>query len=915
MKSLSSNRLLHRSFLSTCVFASSIAALLISQSAQGADVVWDSSTTAGYQNAGGTWGTDNFWVDRTLSGTTLQAWNPADTAWFGGNATTAASPSGNFTIALSGTQSAAAIRQIQNGAGDFTLSGGALTLTNAGGIRADRGTFTVNSAVSTSIGINVAAQATSSIVLGGSNTINGPIALTGIGAVKLTNASAFGQTSGSALVTAGVTGGTASLDINGLTISGRTFRANNGFSASLLSSSTSSDASWAGDVQLGSTAAFSGNVAAGATGAGRSLTLSGNISGGSGGTGILSTLANSRLILTGTSNTSTAGTTVAAASTLTVGNNTATGSLGSGGVSLTAADSALVINRNNAITVANVISGAGTVTATNSTGAVTLSVANTYTGGTTISAGTLTVGIASTRSGTTITNGATGTGNVTLGGGVTLAATLHTWYAPQVTLQGDITLTGNNRQSVGFRTLDLAGGTRTLYVNPTGGTLKQTITGNTALEGTGRSRWEMQNDVGAMTVQNGNLVLATDLTGNDYAGFMFRHATSFSGNAGVTVGTNVHLQTGDTGSLGSTTANSAKLTVNGIWNLFGTLGGTAGQGNQTIYSLAGSGKVYASMISANVNGRTITINGTGGSTDFFGELSDGPGTGKLSISKTGTSTQILSGTNTYTGDTTVTAGTLQLDGSTHVNSTVHVGTSATLSGIGTVNGNATLTGNGVIDKASGSIGGTLAVTGGSWNGQGSVTGAVTSERGIFTIHTGANLTATSGLTVTGGTLTGPGSITGATSIGNNATHNAGGIGSVGSQAIAGALDYGAGSIFGWDLNANSTASGFDIVSATGNISVGENTVFNVIFGGSVDLNDAFWSTPFTTQTWSMSSIFGKAFSTGSFASVTSTANATTQGSFTITNSGTTLAWTAVPEPTSAITGFLLGVGLLRRRRN
>ena len=37
-----------------------------------------------------------------------------------------------------------------------------------------------------------------------------------------------------------------------------------------------------------------------------------------------------------------------------------------------------------------------------------------------------------------------------------------------------------------------------------------------------------------------------------------------------------------------------------------------------------------------------------------------------------------------------------------------------------------------------------------------------------------------------------------------------------------------------------------------------------------------------------------------------------RGSFTVT--GTTLNWTAVPEPTTALTGLLLTAGLLRRRR-
>ena len=343
-------------------------------------------------------------------------------------------------------------------------------------------------------------------------------------------------------------------------------------------------------------------------------------------------------------------------------NDTATGPTAITIASAVSPGAMLVSNTIKNYTISGPVSGIGAVTK-NGSGNLTLSGANTYTGGCTVNAGTLTIGIASTKTLTTLNTGATGKGNVSLGGGVTLAQSGNIWYAPQVTLQGDITLAGTARQTVGFPTLDLGGGSRTLYINPTGAPVKQTIAANIAFDGTGRSRWEMQNDIGAMTVQNGNLILATNLTGNDYAGFMFRNATSFANNTEVTVGANVHLQTADTGSLGSTTANSAQLTVNGIWNLFGTFGGAAGQGNQTIHSLAGSGKIYASMVATNVNSRTIMINGTSGSTEFSGQLSNGPGTGKLSIQKTGASTQILSGANTYTGDTTVSGGVLGVNGS------------------------------------------------------------------------------------------------------------------------------------------------------------------------------------------------------------------------------------------------------------
>jgi autotransporter-associated beta strand protein len=348
------------------------------------------------------------------------------------------------------------------------------------------------------------------------------------------------------------------------------------------------------------------------------------------------------------------------------------------------------------------------------------------------------------------------------------------------------------------------------------------------------------------------------------------------------------------------TASAGKVTATGFATP--TLGGLTG--STDLATVIDTG--YSAIT-------TLTLNPqTGQSQSYSGVIADGA-TG-MNLVKSGAGTQTLTNAQTYTGSTNIDGGTLQLDGSTHASSTVNIGTAGALTGTGTVNGNATLTGNGIINKASGTIAGTLAVTGGNWNGAGTVSGAVTQTSGVFSIGTGANLTATSGLDVTGGTLTGAGAITGNTSIGSGAIHNAGGIGTVGSQAITGNLDYGTSSIFDWDLNANSTASGFDTVSATGDITVGASTVFNVVFGTGVDLGDVFWSTASPTQEWSMASIFGKVFTSGSFASVTSTADPLTQGAFTITGGGSTLTWTAVPEPTSALAGLLLGAGLLRRRR-
>jgi fibronectin-binding autotransporter adhesin len=198
------------------------------------------------------------------------------------------------------------------------------------------------------------------------------------------------------------------------------------------------------------------------------------------------------------------------------------------------------------------------------------------------------------------------------------------------------------------------------------------------------------------------------------------------------------------------TTATINVDANGV---LGTRGGAV-----TIGALNGAGKV--SPLWSNASSTTLTLGNGNGSGSFSGII-HGNGSsavdgniegGTLALTKIGNGTQILSGANTYTGATTITTGTLEVNGSLASGSTVGIGTAGTLSGIGTINGNTTLTGAGVINKSSGTLAGTLGVTGGNWNGAGSVTGVVTSSSGTFTIGTGANLTANSGLNVTGGTI-------------------------------------------------------------------------------------------------------------------------------------------------------------------
>jgi hypothetical protein len=180
------------------------------------NLVWDSSTDTGYQNANGTWGADNFWTTNTGGGTVLAPWTSNAVAWFGGNATAAASPSGNFTVNVSGTQTANTVRQIQGGAGDFTLTGGTLVVTTGNGLRADRGTFTVNSVITnsasaTTMHLNVQ-SATGLLIVGGNNTYTATSQIRGVagGIVRLNNAGALGTGSSVEFVNSSVL-----LDLNG----------------------------------------------------------------------------------------------------------------------------------------------------------------------------------------------------------------------------------------------------------------------------------------------------------------------------------------------------------------------------------------------------------------------------------------------------------------------------------------------------------------------------------------------------------------------------------------------------------------------------------------------------------------------------------------------------------------------------
>jgi autotransporter-associated beta strand protein len=171
--------------------------------------------------------------------------------------------------------------------------------------------------------------------------------------------------------------------------------------------------------------------------------------------------------------------------------------------------------------------------------------------------------------------------------------------------------------------------------------------------------------------------------------------------------------------------------------------------------IGGGGIVVGNSIntanSANIQDRTLTLDGTSGSFSYSGVIMDKPvanttATSTLSLAKTGASTQTLSGTNTYTGATTVSGGNLIVSGSIASSATT-VGSGATLS----------LSGSGTV--------GSVTVNSGTFQlGTAGTAGAVTINDGTL-----GGVGTVNSLTFTGASTFGPGNSPGTVAIADGGT--------------------------------------------------------------------------------------------------------------------------------------------------
>jgi autotransporter-associated beta strand protein len=404
------------------------------------------------------------------------------------------------------------------------------------------------------------------------------------------------------------------------------------------------------------------------------------------------------------------------------------------------------------------------------------------------------------------------------------------------------------------------------------------------------------------------------------------------------------------GARGLTKAGSGQLTLTGSNSFSGTLGifGTLNANSiadSTVNSALGKGNT----IRIGTSGGTGTLNMTAGATDTNRQIQIGNGTDPAHF-----------GGARINNNTTNGAGTLVFTNANFnaLNATAIIGRTLTLGGANTDANEI----QGIIrdNSASGTIGVTK-VDAGTWvlsgsnSSPGGYTGATSVNGGRLSISSTGTINNTSGVSIgagefnynnsttaltqgitfsgSTGTLSGTGTITPAVTITSGNRQTAGTsvttgnpTATLGKQTFSGGITYNTGSIFEWNLTGDTDTTigtrgiNYDAVN-TASLGATTGAIFRVVLNGAQDFSESFWD---SNRTWSDIFKTGDAGSDLSIASIFSApvqyynsagvlTTPTAQGSFTI--SGTSLAWTAIPEPTSALAGLLLTAGLLRRRRN
>lgn len=349
------------------------------------------------------------------------------------------------------------------------------------------------------------------------------------------------------------------------------------------------------------------------------------------------------------------------------------------------------------IVVNSVISGTGSLEVTRdaaSNNLLQLSGANTFTGGFTLNSGAVVnIGVAAVFSAGNTTSSALGSYNgtqfLTINGGRINSGNF-SFHARDAKINGDFTFATTGRTE--FRgNYDLQNGTRTMTLTRSMTAASTVIQGgNVAL------RFSLDNEITSFS--NGTLRLAADasIAEGTFVPVIANFGTAFSANAGLTLGSKVMYSAG-TGSLNVASAvPSVTLEAGSYWNL----AEGAAVRNPQVNSLAGAGTVLSVGTATAGTAYTLTIRGNSGTvSNFSGSVINSDtntfatsSAGIVGVTKEGSTTQIFSGSNTYTGPTIINGGALVVNGNISTSSLTTVNTGGTLGGSGTVGSTAVIGG-------------------------------------------------------------------------------------------------------------------------------------------------------------------------------------------------------------------------------
>ncbi|MGB8355590.1 MAG: autotransporter-associated beta strand repeat-containing protein, partial [Chthoniobacteraceae bacterium] len=573
--------------------------LAIGTAARATVVTWDTSTTAGIQDAAGTWSTGA--SDWTVNGTVLSGWINGNDAVIGASGGTP----GTITVSSAITVNSITFGPVTTGF--YTISGSAITLTS-GSISVGASASTTNgqgtiisNTISGANGLTITGTGGGLVALTGSNNYTGTTTVTGGSTLRLSNVNALSSTTNVALNNGSLE---STIGLNSMVFA-------NGLGTGV------------GQISLTGTVDFGARLVAGLVEIGSTnsvlvwgstnftpTTLGFNSFGNLGGSSAALTFANG-LDLNGASRQITIGLSAITMTGGLAGTNVALNVVGIG-----AAGASFTLTGTSTLTGTMAISGANSTILNAADGVGLSGSANLLIGNNGFYAGNLTraVGTGAGQIQFGATNaGFSGNGsNVTIALSGTLVVGTGATALPKTL---NFNVVGGLAGSVNFNTaVDLSGNNLTINHNDNGNNAPLTISGN-IMNSSGTGGVTFNNPNGAFS--------AIYITGSD----SYNGVTTLSGGGGRVI-------------LGGTTGVGTLSGTGGIaMGAGGAQFGISTSGTTTINSVISGSAALAASFSDGSSGDSIVINGT----------------------NTGlTGTVIFNAANTYTGNTLIKAGTLQI---------------------------------------------------------------------------------------------------------------------------------------------------------------------------------------------------------------------------------------------------------------